>query len=132
MNIGPKLKAKRKELELTVTKLAKILNIPEGRIYKWEKGTKPSDTDDMKKVMDFIESGLESIPVTKIKIPDLTQLGLESLIEVMAGIRLLTYILAEIQAEAKGTMVGSELERYQAVIDDNKRKIEYEIRKKSS
>lgn len=61
-NIGLRLKEKRKELNLSVPALGLHLQIPPDRIYKWEKGTKPSDMGDYKKIERFLESGLETFP----------------------------------------------------------------------
>ena len=66
MSIGDKIKAKRKELKLSVLKLAVMLDIPADRIYKWEKGTTPSLYEDHQKINLFLDgkiskSDLESV-----------------------------------------------------------------------
>ena len=58
-NIGEKLKAFRKSKKLSVPYISKVLGIPKDRIYKWEKGHRPTDLDDYKKVESFLNDGSE-------------------------------------------------------------------------
>lgn len=58
---GQQIKAKRKELKLSVLKLGARLGIDPENIYKWEKGTKPSDPDDYKKIEKFVLGDLENM-----------------------------------------------------------------------
>lgn len=53
MDRGESIKAKRKELGISVPKLAQMLAVPKDRIYKWEKGTKPSLYEDQQKINNF-------------------------------------------------------------------------------
>jgi len=53
-DIGERLKQYRKDNNLSVPALEKLLSIPRDRIYKWEKGTVPYDTADYEKVEDLI------------------------------------------------------------------------------
>lgn len=53
-DIGIRLKIFRKDKNLSVPALEKILGIPRDRIYKWEKGTVPYDTADYEKVENLI------------------------------------------------------------------------------
>lgn len=41
---------------MSVPDLAGILGIPKDRIYKWQKGSKPSDMEDYMKVNEWLES----------------------------------------------------------------------------
>lgn len=61
MVTGKDIKAKRKELGLSVVKLAHKLKLPADNIYKWEKGTRPSDPEDYKKIEKFVLEGLYKI-----------------------------------------------------------------------
>jgi phage repressor protein C with HTH and peptisase S24 domain len=61
-SIGDRLRAKRKQLNLSVPDIAAALGIPKDRIYKWEKGSKPSDIEDYRKIEHFIQTGLENVP----------------------------------------------------------------------
>jgi len=56
---GQEIKAKRIELKLSAPQLGARLGIDPENIYKWEKGTKPSDPDDYKKIEKFVLEGLE-------------------------------------------------------------------------
>lgn len=59
-----KLREKRESLRLSATKLAKILKVKPGSIYKWEGGTKPSNFEELQKV----ESWLNGTPIPKATI----------------------------------------------------------------
>lgn len=59
-NKGERLKKRRVELRISVTKLAEMLNIPRERIYKWERGTRPSTLEDHQKIDAFLSNNLES------------------------------------------------------------------------
>lgn len=56
---GEQLKARRKQLKLSVVRLAEMLDIPKERIYKWEKGTKPSTVEDHLKIDEFLSGKME-------------------------------------------------------------------------
>lgn len=68
---GQQIKSKRKELKLSVPKLGARLGIDPEKIYKWEKGTKPSDPDDYKKIEKFVLEGLDNLET----IPDMASEG---------------------------------------------------------
>jgi phage repressor protein C with HTH and peptisase S24 domain len=71
-NIGLRLKEKRKEKGLSVQALGVLLDIPPDRIYKWEKGTKPSDIEDYKKIDAFLHDNLETFPInSKVDVSNL-------------------------------------------------------------
>lgn len=55
-NIGERLKAFRKSKKLSVPYISKVLGIPKDRIYKWEKGHRPTDLEDYNKVENFLNS----------------------------------------------------------------------------
>jgi len=48
--IGEKIKEFRKSKSLTIKAFAKIYGLEVANLYKWEKGTKPSDQEDYKKL----------------------------------------------------------------------------------
>jgi|SRR6185437_7465710 len=63
MDKGELIKARRKELGLSVPKLAKMLAVPKDRIYKWEKGTRPSLYEDQQKIERFLSGNVENFPI---------------------------------------------------------------------
>jgi transcriptional regulator with XRE-family HTH domain len=42
--------------------VSQLTGIPADRIYKWEKGTKPNDAEDLLKIREYLEGKLESLP----------------------------------------------------------------------
>lgn len=59
MDLGTQLKTYRKSKGHSVQKVSEITGIPADRIYKWEKGTRPSDAEDLLKIKDYLAGKLE-------------------------------------------------------------------------
>jgi len=47
--------------------VSQITGIPANRIYKWEKGTKPNDAEDLLKIKSYLKGELETIPKADLK-----------------------------------------------------------------
>lgn len=63
MFTGEDIRKKRKKLDLSVKELADLLSVKVDNLYKWEKGTKPSDPEDFIKIESWLKGKpLESIP----------------------------------------------------------------------
>lgn len=60
MNVGVQLRVYRKSKGHSVQKVSEITGIPADRIYKWEKGTRPSDAEDLLKIKDYLAGRLEN------------------------------------------------------------------------
>lgn len=60
MNLGVQLRVYRKSKGHSVQKVSEITGIPADRIYKWEKGTRPSDAEDLLKIKDYLAGKLET------------------------------------------------------------------------
>lgn len=60
MDLGNQLKTYRKSKKHSVQKVSKITGIPADRIYKWERGTRPSDAEDLLKIKDYLAGKLEN------------------------------------------------------------------------
>lgn len=56
MELGQQITDKLKEAGIKVPELATLLDIPKGRIYKWQKGHAPHDAKDYIKITNWIES----------------------------------------------------------------------------
>jgi len=63
MDVGQQLKNYRRQKGLSMADIAKITGIPADRLYKWEKGSKPSDAEDLLKMKDLFSGKLENIPI---------------------------------------------------------------------
>lgn len=61
MTIGEKIKAFRKQRKLSVAKFALMYGLSQDNLYKWEKGTKPSDPDDYKRLEKILENNPDSL-----------------------------------------------------------------------
>lgn len=59
---GELIREKRKLLGLSAEELAVILRVTEGKIYKWEKGHKPSDPQEYLRLMEWMGKELENVP----------------------------------------------------------------------
>lgn len=59
--IGERIKEKRKAERLSAEDLAIKLNINRANVYKWEKGSKPSDPEEYKRLMDWLNNG-DNVP----------------------------------------------------------------------
>lgn len=59
---GPAIRKKRKEMNLSVKDLAEALKVKPDNLYKWEKGTKPTDPEDYMKIENWLSGKLESVP----------------------------------------------------------------------
>lgn len=63
MFTGEDIRKKREKLDLSVKELADLLSVKVDNLYKWEKGTKPSDPEDFIKIESWLKGKpLESIP----------------------------------------------------------------------
>ncbi len=56
MGLGLRIKEKRKKERLSAEDLALKLDLKKDNIYKWERGSKPSDPEDYKKIMEWLEN----------------------------------------------------------------------------
>lgn len=62
MNIGEQIKAKRKSQRISAEDLAILLNLKKENIYKWERGSVPSNPVEYKRVMDWLEEKSDHSP----------------------------------------------------------------------
>lgn len=62
MNLGVQLRVYRKSKQHSVKKVSELTGIPADRIYKWEKGAKPSDAEDLLKIREYMAGKVESKP----------------------------------------------------------------------
>lgn len=62
MFTGDQLKQKRKSAGLSAEALAKLLSVKKDNIYKWEKGTRPTDPEDFLKVSNWVAGKIEIVP----------------------------------------------------------------------
>lgn len=69
MLLGDQIKSRRKAEKLSAEALAEKLRVSKDNIYKWEKGTKPSDPEDYVKIKAWLDSKLEEIPNIPIEKP---------------------------------------------------------------
>lgn len=63
-NIGEKIKAKRKKERLSAEDLATKLGLKSTNIYKWERGSTPSNPEEYMKITQWLNN-LESTPIHK-------------------------------------------------------------------
>lgn len=63
--IGALIKAKRKRERLSAEDLALKLGLKKENIYKWERGSTPSDPEEYKIIQDWLNN-LESIPKNEV------------------------------------------------------------------
>lgn len=62
MNLGTQLRVYRKSKGHSVQKVSELTGIPADRIYKWEKGTRPSDAEDLLKIRAYMNGEVEGKP----------------------------------------------------------------------
>lgn len=73
LELGRKIRDKRKAEKLSADELANKLKVSRDSLYKWEKGTKPSDPEDYLRLMNWLNSGVETVPeIENESIPDLS------------------------------------------------------------
>lgn len=60
-SLGDRIKEKRQQARLSAEDLALKLGLKKENIYKWERGSKPSDPEEYKKVTDWLNN-LEYVP----------------------------------------------------------------------
>jgi transcriptional regulator with XRE-family HTH domain len=68
MNLGVQLRVYRKSKGHSVQKVSELTGIPADRIYKWEKGTRPSDAEDLLKIRAYMGGEVESAPTVSEKL----------------------------------------------------------------
>lgn len=56
------IRKKRKELKLSAPQLAELLNVSLQNLYKWEKGTRPTNPEDYIKLESWLTGKLEIVP----------------------------------------------------------------------
>lgn len=62
MALGDDIKLKRKTAGLSAEALADLIGVSKDNLYKWEKGTKPSDPEDYLKITAWLSGKVEFIP----------------------------------------------------------------------
>lgn len=62
MALGDDIKRKRKAAGLSAEALADLIGVSKDNLYKWEKGTKPSDPEDYLKITAWLSGKVEFIP----------------------------------------------------------------------
>lgn len=80
MNIGEQIKKKRKIDKISVPKLALLLGLKQENIYKWERGSKPSDPEEYQKITTWLK--LEQIPKSDKDLPHIDKM-MSVLVELM-------------------------------------------------
>lgn len=59
---GSEIRKRRKEMGLSTQALADLLKVKVDNLYKWEKGTKPTDPEDYIKLENWLSGKLENVP----------------------------------------------------------------------
>lgn len=60
---GEEIRKRRRSLNLSVKELASLLNVSENNLYKWEKGTRPTDPEDFIKLERWLKGEkVETVP----------------------------------------------------------------------
>jgi transcriptional regulator with XRE-family HTH domain len=59
-SLGERIKAKRDEEDISAEKLAKILGVTKENIYKWERGSKPSDPQVYNRITNWLNKSERS------------------------------------------------------------------------
>lgn len=62
MNLGVQLRVYRKSKNHSVQKVSELTGISADKIYKWEKGTRPSDAEDLLKIREYMSGKVETAP----------------------------------------------------------------------
>lgn len=62
MDLAQELKRYRKKKGHTMADIEALTGIPAENLYKWEKGTKPSDAEQLLKLRDYLAGKLETVP----------------------------------------------------------------------
>lgn len=62
MNIGVQLRVYRKSRGHSVQKVSELTGINVDKLYKWEKGTRPSDAEDLLKIREYMSGKVETPP----------------------------------------------------------------------
>jgi transcriptional regulator with XRE-family HTH domain len=106
LSLGEKIKAKRKKDKLSAEELGVLLGVPKDRIYKWEKGAKPSDAEDLIKVQKWLNGELESDPN-----PGRNKMAIDSSKESMAKEILHLKAVVKAQGQLLAKMVADRYDR---------------------
>ncbi|MFL5809223.1 MAG: helix-turn-helix domain-containing protein [Flavisolibacter sp.] len=59
---GTEIRKKRKQMGLSAQGLAELLKVKVENLYKWEKGTKPTDPEDYIKLENWLSGKIENVP----------------------------------------------------------------------
>lgn len=62
LELKDQIKGKRKELKLSAEELATLIGVSKDNIYKWEKGTRPSNPEDYIKLTNWLNGKMEGVP----------------------------------------------------------------------
>ncbi len=62
MNIGQQIKEKRKKDRISAEDLAIKLNLKKENIYKWERGSTPSNPEEFQRINDWLTGKVDQIP----------------------------------------------------------------------
>lgn len=114
MALAEEIKKYRKEKKHSMNDVSKLTGIPADRIYKWEKGTKPGDAEDLLKIKDYLSGKLENYPKEKI-IESITSITNDVILHELIKSNLRLVALAEEQARA--TAIQAEADRDRAAAE---------------
>lgn len=110
LDLGKKIKNKRKEDNLSAKDLAELLKVPMDRIYKWEKGARPSDPQDFILITKWLDGHLEGEPNKKIAIDYDKESMAKDLIQLKAIVKMLRSRHAKLEAKVLGRSLEEVLE----------------------
>lgn len=109
---GEDIKKKRKDLKLSAKKLAALIQVDEGNIYKWEKGHKPHDPEDFLKIQAWLSEKTETVTNSKngAVVPNKPQGSHNSEKQLLDLIKEINQLREQqIETEAKFIVIFSEL-----------------------
>jgi transcriptional regulator with XRE-family HTH domain len=62
MFTGEQIRIKRKQLGLSAQELADVLQVKKDNVYKWEKGTRPTDPQEYQRLENWLSGKMENVP----------------------------------------------------------------------
>jgi transcriptional regulator with XRE-family HTH domain len=117
LDLKDQIRKKRKALRLSAEDLATLIGVNKENIYKWEKGTKPSNPEDYIKLMNWLKGTLENIPKNDQEMEP-------SPMQLLAGLTEGFKAIAETMKSIESKMAQ---EKTQAKIADQTTKIQFSL-----
>lgn len=114
MELSERIKQRRKALRLSAEAASTIVGVSKDNWYKWEKGSQPSNPEDYKRLLQWLNEGQDTEILSGKTLSEFMQLVEEKQVSYAAAIKVLTLEVLQLKHLTTGGSLSAlslELER---------------------